>query len=209
MANDKETPAGKIKIKRTRRRVYEEASVDHDAAAETAVMNLPREKRVAIPAQGAQQQEALPLVRKFMLWSADAGLVPIPCFDMLAVVAVQLRMLKRLCTLYGLNYSEQRAKSVVTSLVAGTYAGLIAGSMIRIIPIVGLVSLAAIPAASGALTYAVGRVFIQHFECGGTLLDFDPAKVRKYFAEQYKEGRKINPAADRTIPVPMCLHRRG
>jgi len=195
MENNKETPAGKIKIKRTRRRVYEQVSIAPDAAAEPAVMNLPREKRVALPTQGAKQQEALQLVRKYMIWSAGAGLLPIPCFDMLAVVAVQLRMLKRLCALYGLNYSEQRAKSVVTSLISGIYAGLIAGSMIRLIPIVGLVSLAAIPAASSALTYAVGRVFIQHFECGGTLLDFDPAKVRKYFTEQYEEGRKINSAA--------------
>lgn len=194
MADDKETPAGKIKIKRTRRRVYEQVSVAPDAAAETAVMNLPREKRVALPVQGAKQQEALQLVRQYMLWSAGAGLVPIPFFDVLAVMAFQSRMLKRLCALYGLNYSEQRAKSVVTSLIGGIHAGLIAGSMIRLIPIVGLVSLAAIPAASGALTYAVGKVFIQHFECGGTFLDFNPAKVRKYFAAQYQEGRKINSA---------------
>ena len=49
-----------------------------------------------------------------------------------------------------------------------------------------------LPAASGALTYAVGRVFIQHFESGGTFLDFDPAEVSKYFAEKYEQGRKIN-----------------
>jgi uncharacterized protein (DUF697 family) len=194
MASDQEMPAGRIKIKRTRRRIYEQASVAPDTAAGTAAMNLPREKRVALPEQGTKQQEALQLVRKYMFWSAGAGLVPIPCFDLLAVTAVQLRMLKKLCILYGLNYPEQRAKSVVTSLIAGIYTGLIAGSMIRLIPIVGLVSLAAIPTASGALTYAVGRVFIQHFECGGTLFDFDPAKVRKYFAEQYGEGRKIKSA---------------
>jgi uncharacterized protein (DUF697 family) len=194
MADDKETPAGIIKIKRTRRRVYEQASIVPDTA-ETAVMNLPQEERVALPARGAKQQEAFQLVRKYMLWSTGAGLVSIPFFDMLAVMALQSRMLKKLCALYGLNYSEQRAKSVVTSLIGGIHAGLIACSMLRLIPIVGLVSLAAIPAASGALTYAVGRVFIQHFECGGTFLDFDPAKVRKYFAEQYEQGRKINPAA--------------
>ncbi len=198
MADDKETPAGAIKIKRTRRRVYEQAPAAPDAAVDTAAMTPPREEGVPLPAPGAKQQEALQLVRKYMLWSAGAGLVPIPLFDMLAGVAVQSRMVKKLCTLYGLNYSEQRAKSVVASLITGIYTGLIAGSMIRLIPIVGLVSLAAIPAASGALTYAVGRVFIQHFECGGTLLDFDPVKVRTYFAAQYEEGRKINPAVGTT-----------
>ena len=195
MANDPEAAVGAIRIKRTRRRVYEQASVISEAAPEPADLNLPREERVALPAQEAKQHGALQLVRKYTLWSAGAGLVPIPLFDMCAVLAFQLRMLKRLCALYGLNYSEQRAKSIVASLIAGIQAGLIAGSVLRLVPIIGLASLAAIPAASGGLTYAVGRVFIQHFECGGTLLDFDPAKVRKYFAQQYEEGRKINPAA--------------
>ncbi|HLA28319.1 MAG TPA: DUF697 domain-containing protein [Syntrophales bacterium] len=194
MANDEETPTGEIKIRRTRRRIYEHEAAAPAAAADTERVDLPREQRVALPAHGEKQYEALRLVRQYMLWSAGAGLVPIPFLDMLAVVALQLRMLKRLCALYGLNYAEQRAKSVVTSLIGGIHAGLIAGSMIRLIPIIGLASLAAIPAASGALTYAVGRVFIQHFECGGAFLDFDPAKVRKYFAEQYEEGRTINSA---------------
>ncbi|MCE5265333.1 MAG: YcjF family protein [Deltaproteobacteria bacterium] len=221
--DDKAVPAGTIKIKRTRRRVYEEAPEPPEAAAETGIMGSPRGERIALPtegarqgeeravlppqeagwpqgaiatpAQGDRQQEALRLVRKYMLFSAGAGLAPIPCFDLLAVTVLQSRMLKKLCTLYGLNYSGERAKSLVAALVGGIYAGLIAGSMARLIPIVGLVSLATIPAASGALTYAVGRVFIQHFESGGTFLDFDPAKVRKYFAEQYEQARKMNPAA--------------
>lgn len=194
-ADDRKVQAGTIKIKRTRRRVYEQAAIAPDAVAETAVMCLPREEPIAPPAEEARQQEALRLVRKYMLFSAGAGLAPIPCFDLLAVSVLQARMLKRLCALYGLDYSRERAKSLVTSLIGGIYAGLIAGSMARLIPIVGLVSLAAVPAASGALTYAVGRVFIQHFESGGTFLDFDPAKVREYFAEQYEQARKTNPVA--------------
>jgi hypothetical protein len=42
----------------------------------------------------------------------------------------------------------------------------------------------------GASTYAVGRVFIQHFESGGTLLTFDPAKVRDYYTHQLDTGHK-------------------
>jgi uncharacterized protein (DUF697 family) len=204
MADDEEARTGTIKIKRTRRRVYEQPHAAPDAVvpdaaaadtAETAGVNPPPEEWVPLPAQGAKQQAALQLVRRYMLYSAGAGLAPIPFFDMLAVIALQSRMLKKLCALYGLNYSKERAKSLVTSLIAGVYAGLIAGSMIKFVPIVGSVSLAGIPAASAALTYAVGRVFIQHFESGGTFLDFDPGKVKKYFTEQYERGRKGNPAA--------------
>ena len=47
------------------------------------------------------------------------------------------------------------------------------------------------PAAAGASTYAVGQVFIQHFESGGTFLDFDPDKVKAYFAEQVEKGKLV------------------
>lgn len=198
MADERVAPAGAIKIKRARRRVYEEAAALPAAAPEAAAASLAHEEPVARPAPGANTREALRLVRTYMFWSFGAGLVPIPLFDTIAVVAVQTRMVKKLCAIYGLNYSHQRAKSLVASLITGVYAGLIAGSMIRLVPIVGVVSLAAIPAASGALTYAVGRVFIQHFQCGGTLLDFDPAKAGTYLAAQYEEGRRITPSAGTT-----------
>ena len=49
--------------------------------------------------------------------------------------------------------------------------------------------MAAMPAVNGAFSYAVGRVFIRHFESGGTFLDFDADKVRGYFNEQFREGK--------------------
>jgi hypothetical protein len=48
-----------------------------------------------------------------------------------------------------------------------------------------------VAALSFATTYAVGNLFIQHFESGGTLLDFDPAKTREYFATQFKQGQML------------------
>jgi hypothetical protein len=47
------------------------------------------------------------------------------------------------------------------------------------------------PTLAGASTYAVGRVFIQHFECGGTILSFDPEKVRAHFEKEFEEGKKV------------------
>jgi len=34
-------------------------------------------------------------------------------------------------------------------------------------------------------------VFVQHFESGGTLLDFDPKKMREYFASKLAEGKEV------------------
>ena len=53
---------------------------------------------------------------------------------------------------------------------------------------------------SGASTWALGKVFIQHFESGGTFLDFNPEKVREYYKVQFEEGRKM--AAGEKAEVP-------
>jgi hypothetical protein len=37
----------------------------------------------------------------------------------------------------------------------------------------------------------LGKVFIQHFESGGTFLTFDPMTVRAHFARLQEEGRKV------------------
>jgi len=47
------------------------------------------------------------------------------------------------------------------------------------------------PVVSGAFTYAIGKVFIQHFASGETFLTFDPEKVRDYYTEMFEEGKKV------------------
>jgi uncharacterized protein (DUF697 family) len=44
---------------------------------------------------------------------------------------------------------------------------------------------------SGAATYAIGKVFIQHFEAGGTFLDFNPISVKEHFHALYEEGQSV------------------
>ena len=45
------------------------------------------------------------------------------------------------------------------------------------------------PIISAATTYAVGQIFIQHFESGGTLLSFDAEKAMGLFKGLFKKGR--------------------
>jgi hypothetical protein len=42
------------------------------------------------------------------------------------------------------------------------------------------------PGFAAAVTWAMGRVFIQHFETGGTLLDFNAEKMRDYFKSEFE-----------------------
>ena len=136
------------------------------------------------------------ITNRYVLWSMGAGLVPIPIIDFAAIVAVQLKMLSELAKYYGVDFSEERGKSIVSSLLGGMTTGTLAngsvGSLLKSIPGAGtLFGMVAMPLSAGATTYAVGKVFTQHFASGGTFLNFNPDEVRDYFEEKVKEGKEV------------------
>ena len=140
-----------------------------------------------------KEVEAERLVNSYMGWSAGAGLVPVPGLDLAAIAGVQIKMLDDLSKLYEVPFSKNAAKSIIGALLGSGGATLVAvpaASLLKIIPIVGhIAALFTEPAAAAASTYALGKVFIQHFESGGTFLDFNPSAVRRYYDEQYAAAK--------------------
>ena len=132
-------------------------------------------------------------VKRYMWWSIGAGLIPVPLLDLGALAGVQLKMLHRLSQHYDVAFSENRGKSIIAALIGTiTTDSLHRGaftSFIKSIPFIGIIGAVSMPIYAGATTYAIGKVFIQHFESGGTFLDFDPKKVKNYFATLYEEGK--------------------
>jgi uncharacterized protein (DUF697 family) len=129
---------------------------------------------------------AMQIVKRHSMYSAGAGLLPVPWLDLAAVTGIQVKMLNDLAKLYAVPFSEERGKSLVSALIGGivpTKMGYgAAGSFIKGIPgIGGILGIFVVPGFAAASTWAVGKVFIQHFASGGTFLDFDPDKVRDHF----------------------------
>lgn len=135
------------------------------------------------------------LIKKSMYASMAAGLVPVPIFDFLAVSGIQLEMLRRLSHLYGVTFMEGKGKNALAALIGGSFPTSVTPlvmSLFKTIPVIGsTVGAVSLPLIAGASTYAVGKVFIQHFESGGTFLTFDPEQVRAYYAEKFKEGKAV------------------
>jgi len=136
------------------------------------------------------------LVKNYMWWSMGAGLIPVPFVDLAAVSGVQLKMLKEISGIYGINFSENKGKSIVSALLGSIIPNSLSagnmGSLLKMIPVVGsVVGGASMSLFSGAATYAIGKIFIQHFEAGGTFLDFNPVTVKEYFHTLYEEGNKV------------------
>ena len=127
-------------------------------------------------------------VKKYVYWSVGAGLIPLPLVDLAAITGIQLKMISDLAKQYNTKFSKDTGKAILSSLLGGgvtAKGGPIVASAVKGVPLIGQTAgVLTMPAVAGASTYAVGKVFIAHFESGGTLLDFDPDKMRSYYAEQ-------------------------
>lgn len=145
-----------------------------------------------------QYAKAKLVINKYVGWSVGAGAIPVPFLDLVTVTGVQLKMLNELAKLYDVAFSENRVKSLVASLVGSIVpTGLawgVGGSLLKSIPFIGTIAgTIAMPAFAGAATYAVGKVFVQHFESGGTFLDFDPEAVKEHFKQYFEAGKGSMP----------------
>jgi uncharacterized protein (DUF697 family) len=131
------------------------------------------------------------IIKNHMIWSMGAGFIPVPIADLFAVSAIQLDMIRQLCKLYGIDFKQTEGKAIISSLTGSGLARLGARA-IKFIPgvgsILGGVTMAAL---SGASTYALGEVFKKHFETGGTFLDFDTDRLKKYYNEKFEKGKEV------------------
>ena len=165
------------------------------------------------PDPEARLMKADAIIHRNVLWALGAGVVPIPLADVLAVSAVQVKQLKELSALYGVTFREDLAKKLVGSLlvgIGGVGVGAALGmSLAKLIPVVGTaLGIVSVPVTSGAFTHAIGRVFVMHFESGGTFLDFDPHRMREHFRREF-EGAKEKVAELRNRPGASTASPQG
>ncbi|MDX1684610.1 MAG: DUF697 domain-containing protein [Saprospiraceae bacterium] len=134
--------------------------------------------------------ESSQIIKNHVIWSMGAGLIPVPFADMLAVTGIQMDMIRQLCNLYDIDFKDTIGKAIVSSLSGSTMARIGAGA-VKFIPGVGsVVGGITMSVLSGATTYALGQVFRNHFETGGTLLDFDVDRIRKKYDEWFEKGKE-------------------
>jgi uncharacterized protein (DUF697 family) len=194
MENPKSPPA-RPKISRSRHRLYQasdsvpalesvETATISATAAETTSSELSAQLSDS-PSVAYRLAKARRRVDYYSALAGTVGVLPVPVMDMLAVGGLQLKLIHELSRIYDIPFSGQRAKASVAALIGGAQTGLMIKGLFKYIPVYGYVIMA-IPAAFAAstLTYAIGRVFVHHFELGGTLLDFDATRLRGYFREQ-------------------------
>ncbi|NKC14126.1 MAG: DUF697 domain-containing protein [Gammaproteobacteria bacterium] len=147
-----------------------------------------------------QATQANELVKKYAIAAAALGAVPLPLVDLALIFGIQFKMIHRLCGTYEVPFSKELGRSAIASLVSGSGAAVLgwgvnrlAASLVKSVPFVGTIAGAAATASfSYAATYAVGKVFTQHFETGGTLLSFEANRIRGYYEGQLGSAKKAS-----------------
>lgn len=173
---------------------------EDEALLETAVVarpdgegDDPGDERARESTEPADRAESI--VRSHMRMAILAGAVPIPLFDLTAITAVQLDMLKRLAAARGVAFDPRSSRAFVTSLsgaLAGGAVARTAASLIKLVPGVGTVTGVLTQAVvSGASTYAVGRVFDRLFAEGRPLDSLALADVREEARASFAKGVEL------------------
>ncbi|MGJ4906130.1 YcjF family protein [Bradyrhizobium sp. HKCCYLRH2060] len=141
------------------------------------------------PVSPEHHKQALAIVKRNAGFGAITGLIPLPLLDVFALTGIQIKMISELAEVYEIPFNENAVKSYVAALIGGIVpVSPLSGVAIRAaryVPFIGpLLGIAVVPAFASALTWAIGRVFVNHFEKGGDLLSVDLETMK----EQVKRG---------------------
>ena len=151
------------------------------------------EEKLTAAAHAERLVRARSLTKNYILASAGIGLVPLPLADLAGVMALQVKLVHGLAKVYEVPFKENITKSLVASLLSGASSviGVLGlSSLAKTIPVLGtLAGGGGVAVTAASVTYATGEVFTRHFESGGTLLDFDPHKMKALFKRELKNGK--------------------
>ena len=166
----------------------------------TETIDVVPEEAVVVDSS-AQLAKAEEVIRHNMLWSAGAGILPVPGFDLVAITAVQLKLVSELCAAYNLPFNKSLAKPIILSLIsslgAGWLAPIVASTTVKLVPGIGaLLSGTFLSATSSAITYGVGQLFLDHFKNGGDLSNFNLIAGRGIFKRKVQEAPKVETASE-------------
>ncbi len=218
MPADKDSKSPRIKVRRKRRRLYETPDAPDEVppgevpstsvtpTSDEAVDEVPPTSDEVPPTDAEAAHEVPPtsvtaraaaaeaLVQRYALGAAGIGLLPFPLADTAALFALQAHLLQALSRLYEVEYLEKRSRIHIASLMAAATpfpAGRTLWSLVKSVPVVGPVTGAlSMSAIAGAVTFALGKVFVRHFENGGSLIDFDARRVQGFFRQQIDAARQ-------------------
>lgn len=139
-------------------------------------------------------EEVRNIIRKRVYLSMGIGAFPLPFLNVAADSVVQMKMVSDLCKVYNVEYKESLVKNLVASVVGGAATLAVSPVLQKAalgVPLVGLpLAVATQPVLNGMTTYAIGRMFAQHFHTGGGLVNCGVKELTDGFSKAFSESRQ-------------------
>jgi len=136
--------------------------------------------------------QAQGIIKGHMIGAMSAGLIPLLMVDGVVLIDIQWNLICRLADHYGVPI-QQAYKAILVSAIGGSVPVLLAGigtSLLKLIPGFGQVAgTVALSNLGAAFTYATGKIFMEHFERGGTMIDFRAQTFRQQFRLEFRRGK--------------------
>jgi len=103
--------------------------------------------------------------------STGTGFVSMPLVSQIAISRFLVSMVTGLCHDFDAKVSNHMIKTAQASILGGAHSGWIAHystkHIYKFVPSISYAaSIVARPIAAGAITYAIGRLFLHHLETG-------------------------------------------
>lgn len=134
-----------------------------------------------------RKPQAEKIIRSYTTKSMFAGAVPIPLMDVALSTGFQMAMLKELCLLYQINYSENFSKALMSSL-ASSVGAKVGASLTKGVPFVGaIISTPVMVGLSGILTHSLGHAVVKYLEVNKAVRSITDIDTNKLF-ELVKQG---------------------
>jgi uncharacterized protein (DUF697 family) len=140
------------------------ASSEHSAQAEL-VLPAPVNDN---PQAARRRKLARKIVERHRTYAAVGGLLPLPIVTIATITAIVMRMVRQLTVVYGVPFEHDRTRAMIAGLIGGaapTGVGAATASTLAFAaPAGAVVGLAVSALAAGALTRAIGQVFVESLE---------------------------------------------
>lgn len=137
------------------------------------------------------QQQSDSVIKSHCAMAMMAGVIPLPMLDVVGVTAIQLDMVKQMARIHKVDYNLESGKALISSLTGASFARFGASALKIFFGLGTIMGGVAMSVLSGASTYAIGKVFDQHFSSGGSLVDFDLDAGRRAYDHFVKEGKSV------------------
>lgn len=148
--------------------------------------------RLAVAESHLVRAEAESIIRDHVILASTLTMAPVPLVDGILLFNLQLNLIGRLADHYGVTF-DQFYRGIAASLLTGALPVLATGfglSALKLWPGLGTLGAAGtLSTLAGLVSYATGKVLMEHFEAGGTLEDLSTSAFRARVRRAMHAGR--------------------